>query len=154
MFQEKVRELLNDCFEERQDLFLLDLSISNNNAIKVVIDGDSGVQVDDCIYVSRAIEHNLDRDEHDFSLEVTTSGATAPLENNRQYKKNLGRTLQVQTTDDKKFEGTLSRIDDDGITLQWKAREKKKVGKGKTTVNKEIKLDFDSIREAKVKLKF
>lgn len=154
MFQEKVQELLTDCLDQRQDLFLIDLSISEDNAIKVVIDGDNGVQVEDCIYVSRAIEHNLDRDEHDFSLEVTTSGATSPIAHTRQYQKNLGRTLQVQTSDHQKLEGVLSKVEDDGIILKWKAREPKPVGKGKITVNKEIKLGFDSIKEAKVKLKF
>ena len=43
--------------------------------------------VEDCMFVSRSIEHNLDREEYDFFLEVTSAGATAPLTNNRQYKK-------------------------------------------------------------------
>ncbi len=45
------------------------------------------------MFISRAIEHNIDREEHDFSLEVMSSGATTPLVNKRQYKKNLKRDL-------------------------------------------------------------
>jgi ribosome maturation factor RimP len=58
MMQEVVNTLLEKAFEGRKDLFLLDLSVSGNNNIKVVIDGDNGVSVEDCIYISRSIEHN------------------------------------------------------------------------------------------------
>ena len=89
MFKDKVEELVNKGLKERQDLFLLDLKVSEGNAITVVIDGDDGVLVEDCMFISRAIEHNLDREEQDFSLEVTSAGATSPLINKRQYKKIL-----------------------------------------------------------------
>ena len=65
MFVEKVSSLLDDFLTGRPDLFLIDFSVSENNAIKVIIDGDKGVSVEDCVAVSRAIEHNLDRDEVD-----------------------------------------------------------------------------------------
>ena len=61
MFQEKVTQLLNDFLETRKDLFLIDLSISETKAIKVVLDGDNGVSVEDCVAASRAIEHQFDR---------------------------------------------------------------------------------------------
>ena len=121
--------------------------------IKIVIDGDHGVTVDDCIFVSRAIEHNLDRDEQDFSLEVASAGATSALVNSRQYRKNKGRTLQVRTEQDN-YEGKLVQVDDDGIKLQWKSREPKPVGKGKMTVQKQVELAFEDIVEAKVMIKF
>ncbi|MDT8347630.1 MAG: ribosome assembly cofactor RimP, partial [Flavobacteriaceae bacterium] len=91
MFKDKVLQLLNEALAERQDLFLIDLTISEQNNIKIVIDGDEPVSVQDCVFISRAIEHNLDREENDFSLEVTTCGITSPLQNIRQYKKNIGR---------------------------------------------------------------
>ena len=68
-----------------------------DNQIKVIIDGDNGVLVEDCMFVSRAIEHNLDREEEDFSLEVASAGAASPLTHTRQYIKNIGRTLEVKT---------------------------------------------------------
>jgi len=103
--------------------------------------------------ISRAIEHNLDRDENDFSLEVASAGATAPMVVPRQYKKNVGRKLQVRTEEDT-YEGSLSAISDEGITIEWKAREPKPIGKGKVTVQKVKEIGFAEIKEAKVKLKF
>ncbi|MBT8266541.1 MAG: ribosome assembly cofactor RimP [Bacteroidia bacterium] len=154
MFEKKVRELLEQSLAERGDLFLIDFSVSNNNAINIVIDGDHGVVVDDCVFISRGIEHNLDREEFDFSLEVASAGAATPLTHLRQYKKNIGRTLEVKTKDQKKYEGQLVDADEKAITLNWKTREPKPVGKGKVTVSKEAKLDYETIEKAKVKIKF
>lgn len=153
MLQEKVKELLVKALDERQDLFLLEFNVSLDNQIKVVIDGDHGVNVDDCVFVSRAIEHNLDRETEDFSLEVTSAGATSPLINNRQYKKNIGRTIKVQTAQES-IKGELISADESGIILTWKSREPKPVGKGKITVQKEKKISYDDIKEAKVMIKF
>lgn len=154
MFKDKVKDLVEKGLNEREDLFLLDLNISDNNAIKVVIDGDKGVQVDDCMFISRAIEHNLDREEHDFSIEVTSAGATSPLINTRQYNKNIGRVLAVKTKDNVTYEGTLSSCDPEGIYLEWKSKEPKPVGKGKMIVKKQAKIEFDAILEAQVVIKF
>ncbi len=70
MLREKVTQLLQEAMDENPSLFLISLDIEGNNEIKVAIDGDNGVTVQDCIAVSRKVEHNLDRDEEDFSLEV------------------------------------------------------------------------------------
>ena len=151
--REKVVELLNDALKEKESLFLIDLNISEANQIRVIIDGDQGVTVQDCIDISRAIEHNLDREEHDFSLEVHSAGATEPLSLVRQYKKNIGRKLKVKTESDT-LEGTLALADDTNVTLQWKAREPKPVGKGKVTVEKEAVIPYEDIVEAKVMITF
>lgn len=154
MFKKIVEDLLQDALKERQDLFLIDFSVSNDNAVKVVIDGDNGVLVEDCMFVSRAIEHNIDRDEHDFALEVLSSGATTPLVLPRQYKKHIGRHLEVKTLNNDNFEGQLVEADQEGVVLKWKTREPKPVGKGKVTVTKEANIAFEDIKEAKVKIKF
>lgn len=153
MFKEKVGDLLKKALENRQDLFLLDFTVGGDNTIKVVLDGDDGVSLNDCMEVSRAIEHNLDREETDFSLEVTSAGATAPLVLPRQYKKNVGRSLEVKTGG-RSIEGKLTGVNDNGITLEWKAREPKPVGKGKHTVEKKQEIAFSAIEGAKVVLKF
>ena len=154
MLKQKIEDLLQEALNTRQDLFLISLSVGGDNAIKVIIDGDNGVLVDDCIYISRAIEHNLDRDEEDFSLEVLSAGASSPLTIARQYKKNIGRDLEVKTNDDQKYEGHLVDANLDSIHLKWKTREPKPVGKGKVTVTKEATIAIDTIKEAKVKIKF
>lgn len=153
MLQDKVENLLKEAFQENNSLFLIDLDITKDNKILVVIDGDKGVSVEDCIAVSRKIEHNLDRDEEDFSLEVSSAGVSQPLQLERQYRKNLGRKLQV-TTNNEKIEATLTEANQDGITLNWKTREPKPVGKGKRTVKKEAVLTYDEIVDAKVMITF
>jgi len=154
MFKSTVKTLLDQSLEKRKDLFLIDFDVLEGNSIRVVIDGDNGVLVEDCMYISRAIEHNLDREAHDFSLEVTSAGATTPLNNNRQYKKNIGRIVDVKAVDNQKFEAKLVEADDEGIILEWKAREPKPIGKGKVTVQKKAKLSYSDILETKVKIKF
>lgn len=153
MLREKVEKLLEEAFEENNSLFLIELNIDSSNHISVIIDGDQGVSVNDCIAVSRKVEHGLDREETDFSLEVTSSGLSQPLRYLRQYKKNLGRKLTVVTSD-QRLEGELVAVEDDRITLKWKAREPKPVGKGKHTVEKEAVIALEDITEAKVKITF
>lgn len=152
--QEKVLPLLEQALADNPSLFLIDVSISENNQIRVIIDGDNGVTVEDCIAVSRAIEHNLDRETEDFSLEVMSAGVSEPLTLPRQYKKNVGRKLKVKTEAGETIEGELTQSDEDTVTLQWKAREPKPVGKGKVTVQKEAVLPYKEIVEAKVMITF
>ena len=111
MLKEKIDLLLSDCFDQRPDLFLIDFSISENNEISVSIDGDNGVKVEDCMFINRALEANLDRDEIDFSLQVASCGAASPLTNTRQYSKHYGRTLTIKTLD-QKYEGKLTDSND------------------------------------------
>ncbi|WP_299175053.1 ribosome assembly cofactor RimP [uncultured Allomuricauda sp.] len=153
MLREKVKSLLSKALEENPSLFLIDFMITNDNTIRVVLDGDEGVNLQDCMNISRAIEHNLDREEEDFSLEVTSAGAASPLELPRQYKKNIGRKLKVRTGEEE-LEGNLTQASEESITLEWKAREPKPVGKGKVTVQKKRDIPFSEIHEAKVILKF
>ncbi|TFG72130.1 MAG: ribosome assembly cofactor RimP, partial [Flavobacteriales bacterium] len=131
MLKEKVTALLEEALASEPSLFLIDFTVSPDHAIKVVLDGDVGVNLQDCMKISRAIEHNLDREAYDFSLEVTSSGAAAPLVMPRQYRKNIGRIISVRTMGES-YEGNLAEISDTGIVLAWKAREPKPLGKGKT----------------------
>jgi ribosome maturation factor RimP len=154
MLREKVEKLLEEAFEENNSLFLIDLNIDDANHISVIIDGDNGVSVNDCISVSRKVEHNLDREEEDFSLDVASAGVSQPLMMPRQYRKNIGRKLAVTTSQGEKVEGDLVEMEGDKITLRWKAREPKPVGKGKVTVTKEAVLPLEEIKEAKVIITF
>ncbi len=153
MLKDKVQVLLDRALEAHPSLFLIDFTVGGDNTIRVILDGDHGVNLQDCMDISRAIEHNLDREEEDFSLEVTSAGATSPLTQPRQYKKNTGRILKVRTASGE-LEGTLVQSDEDSITLEWKSREPKPEGKGKVTVQKSQTIDFSEIKEAKVVLKF
>lgn len=153
-FKNKVKELLDAALAEKPELFLIEMTLSSDNKILVILDGDHGVNLQGCIDVSRAIEHNLDKEEHDFALEVASAGATAPLKLLRQYNKNIGRKLSLVTLNQEKYEATLTEVRADAIVLQWKAREAKAVGKGKVTVEKEAVIPFENIKEASVIISF
>lgn len=154
MFKEKVVSLLESCFENRSDLFLISLEILDDYTVRVIIDGDSGVTVEDCVFVSRAVEHNLDREIHDFALEVSSAGATSDLIHKRQYAKNIGRTLLVQTKSNNTVEAELLEVNDEAISLEWKTKEPKPVGKGKIVVVKKAEINYSDIEKANVVLKF
>lgn len=153
MNQTVIKDLVDEALALNESLYLIELSISVNDKIKVVVDGDNGVPLSECIRISRNIDANLDRESEDFSLEVTTPDIAHPLKVKRQYIKNLNRILKVKT-ETEEFEGTLSDADDEKIVLQWKAREPKEIGKGKVTVQKTVTIAHTDIIEARVKIVF
>ena len=153
-FKENIQNLLAEALSFHPDLFLIDLHIDNQSRVQVVLDGDHGVSLEQCIKVSRHIEHQLDREVHDFSLEVSSAGATHPLQMARQYKKNIGRKLAVHTTDNDNYKAILKQADDEQITLEWKAREPKPIGKGKHTVVKQLQVPYNQIEKATVQIQF
>ena len=154
MDKEIVKSLLDNALEENSELFLIELKFLADNKIYVEVDGDKGVSLKECIRISRGIEHDLDREEEDFSLEVTSPDVANPLKVKRQYIKNMNRILSVKLCDNSKVEGELIRVNEDEIELEWKAREPKPIGKGKITVVKNAIIQFKDILEAKVKIIF
>lgn len=154
MDKEKVKSLLDNALEENSELFLIELKFLADNKIYVEVDGDKGVSLKECIRISRGIENDLDREEEDFSLEVTSPDVANPLKVKRQYIKNMNRILSVKLCDNSKVEGELIRVNEDEIELEWKAREPKPIGKGKITVVKNAIIQFKDILEAKVKIIF
>ena len=149
----RLRTLVDEALKENESLFLIELMTGEDNSIRVIVDGDEGVPLRECIRISRHVEHNLNREEEDFSLEVTSPSITDPIRERRQYNKNVGRILQIKT-DAGSFEGKLTEIIDDQLVLQWKTREPKPIGKGKITVEKREVFPIENISEAKVKIIF
>jgi len=154
MLKEKITDLLEEALSKNQSLFLINFDMDENNNVKIILDGDTGVTLHDCIAVSRAIEHNIDRDEYDFALEVASAGATSPLILPRQYIKNIGRTLEVKQKEGGTLEGILSEVTEEEIKITWEAREPKPVGKGKITVQRNAVIPFSNIKQSKVKIIF
>ena len=146
-FKEKVSHLLEEGLLEKPSLFLIDLTITESFKIIVTLDGDNGVALQDCIDISRSIDNNLDREEHDFSLEVASAGVSSPLKHIRQYKKNIGRILQVET-EGIIIEAKLADANDEFIVMEWETREPKKIGKGKETVQKRQEISYSEIKKA------
>ncbi|MDZ4149265.1 MAG: ribosome assembly cofactor RimP [Flavobacteriaceae bacterium] len=153
MLAKRVKELLDDFFEENPSLFLIDLQVSEAGQIVVIMDGDEGITVQDCVNASRKVEHNLDPEE-DFSIEVTSAGVSSPLVNIRQYRKNTGREIEVFMVNGSKNSGQLIQIQEEEIVLLQKIREPKPIGKGKITVEKKLTIPFTEINKTIVTLKF
>ncbi len=152
-FKEQVKQLLDAGLAEKPSVFLTDFTITDANKIIITLDGDNGVQLQDCMDISRAIEHNLDREEIDFGLEVASVGVGTPLKMTRQYIKNIGRMLIVKVGD-QTIEAILTNANEENITLSWEAREPKKLGKGKETVQKIEQISYADITEAIVTVTF
>lgn len=152
-FKDKVSKLIVEELIGKPSIFLIDLVITDSFKIIVTLDGDNGVALQDCIDMSRAIENNLDREEQDFSLEVASLGIGSPLKMIRQYKKNVSRTLIVKLATET-IEAELVEANDNFIILSWKARETKKIGKGKETVQKRKEIPYTEIKEAVVTVTF
>ena len=149
-FEDKINNLIEAALRDRTDLFLIECTISSDHHIRILLDGDQGVNLKTCIEISRSIEHNLDRETEDFSLEVASAGVGNPLQNRRQYTKNIGRKLRVERDSEPTLEGVLTAATETDFTLEWKQREPKPVGKGKQTVIKKEILSYQEIKSAKV----
>ncbi len=153
MEKAQVRDLIRESLGKYPELFLIDFNLGPGNEVRVIIDGDRSVSVDDCMKINRDLEQRLDLEEEDFSVEVTSVGITKPLLLPRQYKKNIGRKLKVKTQD-QNYKAKLTAVDGDGITLTWKQREPKPIGKGKHTVKKKVNLEYQAITKANVVITF
>lgn len=154
MNKDRIKRLAEEAILENQTLFLVGIKISADNSIEVLVDGDEGLSIDEIVRISRYIEHNLDRDEEDFSLNVSSPGIGNPLLLPRQYKNNIGRTLKVNLENRSDIEAKLTTADDKGIVLKWTTREPKPTGKGKHTVEKEERINYNEIKKAIVKITF
>ena len=153
MDSNKVKQLIEEAIAENPSLFLIDWKITPDDKIVILADGDEGPSVEDIVRISRYVEHNLDREECDFALEVSSPGVGSNLTMPRQFVKNIGRTLEA-TLNDKVMEGEIVEADEEGVTIFWEAREQKAVGKGKITVEKEEKIKYADIKKAIIKVTF
>lgn len=97
-----------------KDVFVTDITVSQDNDIVVEIDSMDGVDLDTCADITRKIEEGLpSRDEEDYSLEVGSAGITSPFKVVAQYTKNLGKEVEVLTKDGRKVTGVLTGVDGD-----------------------------------------
>lgn len=132
-------------------IFLVDFSIKSGNKITVYIDSFEGATVDDCISLSRRIEGNLDREIEDFELDVSSPGLDQPLRVLIQYKKNIGREVQVKTKDNKIFKGILISADENGFVIECTSKVEGK--KSKQTVVEKLPFDYKNT-ETKIIISF
>lgn len=147
------KDLIRQTVEEKlasTDCFLVSLSISGDNQIMVEIDSETSVDLDFCVELTRYIEQHFDRDAEDYSLEIGSYSITKPFVDRRQYRKNIGRKVEVLTEESRKIRGTLVAVDNDGFTLEIEEKELVEGQKRKKLVKKEITLLYSSVKQTKL----
>lgn len=134
------------------DIFLVSIRIKPTNNFKIFLDADSGLGIEKCIKINRALYRQMEEagmyPDGDFSLEVSSPGIGEPLKLQRQYKKNTGRFVEVTKTDDTKLEGKLESVTENAITLEQSE------GKGKKAVVKHTEVPFAEIKQTIVQIRF
>lgn len=148
-----VRTLVNEKIADT-DYYLLSVEIKAGNNIRVELERMGPVSISDCVDISRQIEHNLDREEEDFSLSVSSPGLDKPLKDHRQYIKNIGRHLKVSRVEGAEIEGELIAADEEGITVKETKKERLEGRKKKVKVETDYELKYPEIKQAKIKIIF
>ena len=147
---EQVEKLANEHLEGTPN-YLVNVNVSRANKIIVIIDNDhGGINVKDCVSLSKFIEEGLDREKDDFELEVSSHGIGQPLKMMRQYKKNTGRTVALTLADGKKVEGVLLGADDKAISIETEVKNPDTKKKEVVTVN----YSFEEVKQTIVTFKF
>lgn len=139
---------------EGTDYYILDVEIKSGNNIRVELESMGPVAISDCVDISRQIEHNLDRDEEDFALQVSSPGIDKPLRDYRQFIKNRGRMLKIKLSEGKEIQGELKSADENGIVLLSKRKERVPGKKKKRLIEEELDLTYPEIKQAKIKIQF
>lgn len=139
---------------ERRGLFLVELNISKDNVIEILIDAMEGVNIQTCIDVSREIEAAMNRDEEDFELTVASAGIGYPFRVEEQYRKNIGNTVEVQLTDNRKLTGTLTAFDAAEVRISYEEKKQVEGSKKKQIVTTEAAIPRTNIRVIKDVVKF
>lgn len=154
--KELVRKLAQERIDELdRGLFIVAISISPKFVINLELDKFEGyVAIDDCVSVSRNVEHNLDREEQDFELHVSSAGLDKPLRVLPQFTKNIGRTVEVTMKDGKEKEGVLLEATEEKIVVKTTRTEKSPETKKKVTIEEEEALPMATIKETKIVISF
>lgn len=157
----KIEEWLAPVLSEK-NLFLVDIKMSISKKIEVYVDSDTGIQIDECASLSRFLEKNLDGSglvPDNYTLEVSSPGMSNPLKVPRQYKRRIGRLLEIVKTNGETFEAELTHVDEDKITLKQVVAEKKKKNNKKAAEvaveePKEYEVKYSDIKRALIVFKF
>ncbi len=145
----KIKNLV-EAYLKGKEIFLVDAVVKTGNHISVFIDGDHGVTIENCREINHFLSESLDRDTEDFDLTVSSAGADRPLKLARQYKKNIGKAMDVVTKTGDKITGVLQSVREDGFDLETTPVKKPK----KELENKIISLYFNDIKSAKEVITF
>jgi ribosome maturation factor RimP len=113
------------------------------------VDKPEGITIEECVRISRAIESGLNRETEDFELEVSSPGLTEPFKVMEQYRKNVGRQVDVVKCDGLKISGLLQHVDEEGIVLETKAKIREAGQKRAKEVLQTVAIKFSEIKTTK-----
>lgn len=134
------------------DVFLVEMKVKPTNNIKIYLDADSGLGIEKCIKINRALYKMIEEaamyPDGDFSLEVSSPGIDEPLKLHRQYVKNIGRWVEIVLKDGSLKEGKLLEVQDEQLLIEFTE------GKGKKAVTHQLPVLFSEIKQTKVQIKF
>lgn len=153
----QITDLLQQLFtsdEEFADCFVVDVSHTGRK-LEIFVDSDSPMTFGKCQRISRYLEGYLDEEKplgEEYRLDVSSPGVDRPLKFYRQYLKNIGRTLEVTTTEGETYSGQLKAATPTEIVLETKQRVKE--GKRKKTVVEDVTVAHDAIKKSIVKISF
>ncbi|MEX2589117.1 MAG: ribosome assembly cofactor RimP [Chitinophagales bacterium] len=151
--KEQLQSLVNEKLQSEPEYFLVDIKVSPGKKIEVYIDGDDGIKIEKCAEISRYLEAYLDTEQplgEKYVLEVSSPGMSNPLKVLRQYKRRIGREVEVTLKSGKKLEGFLRDADDQKIILEEILKDKKE----KEIDRKMHEILFDDFKSTKLKLNF
>lgn len=148
----EVKRLVEEKLDE--NMFLVEVTVNEKNVINVFVDSYNGLTIDQCVAISRHVEHSFDRDEEDFELSVSSPGLTESFKVPEQYHKSKGKSVEVVTSEGVKLTGLLNAVNENGIELETSSKEKLEGHKKKQLVVKKHQLKFDEIKSAKAVISF
>lgn len=150
--KETVKRLVEEMLDDK--MFVVEISVNERNVINIFVDSFEGLTIDQCIAISRHVEHSFDREEEDFELQVSSPGLTENFRVTQQYIKYVGKPVEVKTCDEEKLEGIILEADNDKFVLETSALERLEGQKKKQLVVKQHHLKYDEIKSAKAVISF
>lgn len=125
-FEHKLTDMLRPAVEETGNTLLgcEFISAGNHSVLRLFIDHENGIQVDDCAEVSRQVGAILDVEDpisSEYSLEVSSPGLDRPLFDLSQFQELVGETINVKLSiplnGRRKFKGKLENIENDTLVV-------------------------------------
>lgn len=147
-----IEKMLETILATDPTYFIVEVKIRPTNNIKVFLDGDNGISIEKCVFFNRILYKKIEETGMfpggDFSLEISSPGLDEPLKLLRQYRKNIGRKVEILLKDGVKIEGKLVDVFDGHIIVE----EIK--GKNKKQEIIQHNFSFDNIKSTKIQIAF
>ena len=147
-----IESMVQNLLSAEPDYFLVEIKMKPTNNVKVFLDGDKGISIEKCVQYNRALYKKIEENHlfpsDDFSLEVSSPGLDQPLKSFRQYKKNIGRLIEVVLLDGTRKDGRMIELTENGIILE----ETKGKNKKKQVINHTIL--FNNIKTTTIQIVF